>query len=255
MLATIRSELRKILSVRSTYVIGVLALLLVGGLFSFYVEGFWGGSGSAAGVGNEFALREIVMNSFSTMSIFIAIIALLQVVHEYRHNTIMYTLTASNSRTKAFLSKVLVLLGFCVGFAIVITIVSVSLYLLGISIRGISLPPQTIDWTNVISRGLFYNLAYASIGIFIAYLSRNIAAAIAILLIFPTTVEPLLGLLLKSKAIYLPFAALEKVIMIEGSPALVQGELSVSKAIAVSTAYLVGGGLITWALFLRRDAN
>jgi len=255
MLATLKAEYRKIFSVRSTYIISTLGLLLVGGLLSFYVEGYWGKSGSAAGNLMPSALNEIAMNAFSTISIFVAIIALLQVVHEYRHNTIMYTLTIANSRTKAFAAKVFALISFTTVFVLFCTAVCVGLYLLGVELRGATLPEQVIDWNSIVGRGVFYNIAYTMLGIIIAYLSRNIAAAIAILLIVPTTVEPLLGLLLKSKAIYLPFAALEKVIMIEGSPAFVQGELSVSKALAVATGYLVVGILITWQLFLRRDAN
>jgi ABC-type transport system involved in multi-copper enzyme maturation permease subunit len=224
---------------------------------SFYVEGWWGGSGSAAGrqtLGN-LALREIVMNTLSTMSLFVSIIAVLQVVHEYRHNTITYTLTASNSRTKVLLSKAFVLVCFAVVYSLVAALLSIGLYLLALSMKGATLPPQTIDWFAAIGRGVFYNIAYVSIGMIIAFISRNIAGAIAILLIVPTTVEPLLGIVLKNNAIYLPFAALEKVIMIEGSPAFVQGELSVAKALAISCAYLVVGWLVTWQLFLRRDAN
>lgn len=254
MLATIKSELRKLLSVRSTYVIAILAFLLTA-LMSFYVEGYWGKSGSQAGNAGALALNEIAMNTLSTISIFIAITAILQVVHEYRHNTIMYTLTASNSRTKALLAKIAVVVGYSVAFSFVFLGLSVGLYYLGLALRGATLPPQTIDWLEVIGRGVFYNIAYASIGLIIAYLSRNIAAAIATLLIVPTTVEPLLTLLLKDNAVYLPFAALEKVIMIEGSPAFVQGELSVSKAVAISVGYLLVGWLVTWQLFLRRDAN
>lgn len=252
--ATLKSELRKLLSVRSTYVIAALTLLLIS-IMSFYVEGYWGKSGSAAGQVTNLALREITTNTLSSVTIFIAIIVILQVVHEYRHSTIMYTLTSSNSRTKALLAKVFVLTGFAVVFSLVGLIFSLAVYMLGITLRDVSLPIQTINWLDVVGKGLFYNVAYASIGLIIAYVSRNIAAAIAFVLITPTTVEPLLGILLKDKAVYLPFAALDKVVAIEGSPSLVQGQLSFSTALTVSLVYLAIGWLVTWQLFIRRDAN
>ncbi len=255
MMASLKSEFRKLLSVRSTYVVSILALLLTGGLMAFYVEGFWGKSGSAAGSLTELALREVAMNALSSISIFVAIVATLQVVHEYRHNTIMYTLTASNSRTKAFISKVIAVLSYTVVFATICMLVSVVMYLLGVALRGGVLPAQDIDWLSVLGRGLFLNVAYALIGLIVAYLSRNIALAIAVLLIIPSTVEPLLGILLKDNAKYLPFNALNNVVLWNPEAAGNPRVLAFGTAVAVSLAYLAFGLIVTWYLFLRRDAN
>jgi hypothetical protein len=127
--------------------------------------------------------------------------------------------------------------------------------LLGVELRGGDLPDQDIKWATAVGAGLYYNAAYCLIGIVVAFLFRNIAIAIVSILIIPSTIEPLLGLLLKGNAVYLPFTALQRVAVADGSQALGRGEITIEKALAVSLAYLVIGLLATWLLFLKRDAN
>lgn len=255
MTALLRAEFRKLLSVRSTYVVSLLALLLSGGLMAFYIEGMWGKSGSAAGLLSERAVTEIIMNSFGTVSVFVAIIAMLQIVHEYRHNTIVYTLTASNSRTKAFFAKLGVLAVYAVLFSLATAFISLGLYYLGVSIRGGSLPAQSVDWLDILGRGAFLNLGYMTVGAITAYLSRNIALAIAVILIVPTTVESLLSLLLRENSKYLPFTALGQMSIANPSDLDKLNMLSMSAAFVLVLAYLAIGVAVTWYLFLRRDAN
>ncbi len=254
MIALLRSELRKLLTVRSTYFVSLLALLLSGGLMAFYVEGFWGGSGSAAGALTDRAYTEIMINAFSTVSIFVAIIAMLQVVHEYRHNLITYTLSASNSRTKAFFAKLGVLALYAIVFSVVAAFVSLGLYLLGVGLRGGNLPAQSIDWLAVLGQGVFLNLGYMVVGAVVAYLSRNIALAIAVVLVVPSTIESLLTLLLKENAKYLPFTILGQFSVADPSM-LGMTVLPRATAFLLLSGYLAAGIAITWYLFLRRDAN
>ncbi len=254
MLHALKSEIRKLLSVRSTYVILFLVLVFTA-IYAFYVEGYRGLSGSGASQVNEYALREIVLIATTTGSIFLAVIGILFIVHEYRHNTIMYTLTASNSRTKVLGAKLLALLGFSVAFTAICGLFGLLSYFIGISLRDVSLPEQTFDTINIIGRIMFYNLTYALFGMLLAIITRNIAAAIILLLITPTTVEPLIGLLLKDTAGYLPFTALEKATAIHGDVSMFPGSLSTASSYAVVIVYLLIGWLVAWWLFLRRDAN
>lgn len=255
MKAILKAEFRKLLSVRSTYVVGLLALLLSAGLMAFYIEGMWGKSGSAAGMLSERAVTEIVLNSFSTVSIFVAIVAMLQIVHEYRHNTIVYTLTAANSRTKAFFAKLAVLGVYAVVFSFAAAFLSLILYFVGIAIRGGSLPPQSVDWLDIIGRGLFINLSYMAIGAITAYLSRNIALAIAVVLIVPSTVEQLLSLLLRENSKFLPFTALGQLTIANPSDLQQINALTMPAALLLVSFYLTVGVVTTWYFFLRRDAN
>ena len=66
----------------------------------------------------------------------------------------------------------------------------------------------------------------------------------------PTTVEPLLGLLLKENTKYLPFTALDSTVGASISP----NTLSSGDAILVSTGYLLVTLAVTWLLFVKRDA-
>lgn len=254
MIATVRAEFRKFFTVRSTYVVSVLALILIA-IMAFYVEGYRGISGSAASALTDRALTEIIVNGVTTVSVFGAIISLLFMVHEYRHNTIVYTLTASNSRTKVLIAKAAVVIAYVTLFSAVAGLFAAGCYYLGLSLRGANLPGQTFEAFPLIGKTLFFNISYGLIGLMAGALTRNIAASIAALLILPAVVEPLLGLLLKHNAAYLPFAALDKVIALENSQPAVGGELSAVRAMMAVCAYVAAGWLISWLLFLKRDAS
>lgn len=254
MQSAFKSEIRKLLSVRSTYVIFFLILVIIA-IFGFYIEGYRGATGSAASTANEFALREVVLNAATTGSIFLAVIAILFMAHEYRHNMIMYTLTASNSRSKVLAAKILAIICFGFVFTLACALFGVLCYTIGLALRSVTLPGQTFDILNIAGRVLFYNLFYTLVALLLAVLTRNIAAALVLLLVTPSTIEPLLSLLLKGNAGYLPFSALEKAVLIHGDAASFSGNLSSAASYVVVSVYVIGGWLIAWWLFLRRDAN
>jgi ABC-type transport system involved in multi-copper enzyme maturation permease subunit len=127
----LRAEFRKILSVRSTYVITAVALLLTAFL-SFYVQGFKRyeliiPSKSA----ESLFLASTIMQHASTLGIFCAFIAVLLMTHEYRYNTIVYTLAASNSRSKVLAAKIISILVVVFFISLIITAISLGLTVLG----------------------------------------------------------------------------------------------------------------------------
>jgi len=253
MIDTLKAELRKLLTVRSTYITSGLALAIT--IFvSFYIEGYRGLSGSPASIGGAGALEEIIVNVASTVAVFTAIVAVLFMAHEYRHNLIMYTLTASNSRTKVLLAKIATITVYAVLFTVLSTAVAIGSYYIGLALRDVSLPAQAIDFWYISGRVAFYCIANALLGLLLASLLRSIVGSIAILFIASSTIEPLLSLVLKENAIYLPFSALQQVIT-PGLKIAEAGTLSAGRAVLVSLAYLTAGWLITWWLFRRRDAN
>src|ERR1700690_121413 len=99
MRAALKAELRKLLTVRSTYFILIVVLLLEV-LFAFYISGW---RATATDLHSSGALSSAVTDAVTAVSIFSALVALLLFTHEYRYNTIMYTLTASNSRSRVLL--------------------------------------------------------------------------------------------------------------------------------------------------------
>src|SRR5579875_3621494 len=104
MIASIKAELRKLLTVRSTYFISIIALIIV-----ILVAG-WGNGFRAdtSSLRSSSFLASQATNAVLFDGILIAIIGLLLLGHEYRYNTILYTLTSSKSRVKSLLAKVIV---------------------------------------------------------------------------------------------------------------------------------------------------
>jgi ABC-2 type transport system permease protein len=244
MMNAVKAEFRKLLTVRSTYFIFLIGLALVV-LFAGYIDGY---RSTPLELLNPRKMMGEVTGAAPIIGILAAITSLLLWAHEYRHLTIMYTLTASNSRNKVILAKVIVVTIYSLLFTAILTTLSPLLALAGIHLHGHELAPQTFYYFDVAWRTLFYGWAYSMLGLMLAGLIRNQIGAIVVLFIVPSMVEGILTLLLKSNAIYLPFTALMSVV--NTNPALSYG-----KAAAVFMVYLVAGWLLTWVLFLRRDAN
>ena len=246
MIDAIRSEFRKLFTVRTTYIYILFAMLIVA-LFAGFGEGF---KASPALLKNPGLLASEVTNAVGFVGIFAALAGLLLLAQEYRFNTIMYTLTASNSRTKVLVAKVFVVSIFAIGFTLLIGAFSPLCTLIGIHLQGSELVPQTLYYNDLLWRCLFYGWAYSMIALAIAAIVRHLVGSIVALLVFPAVVENILSLLLKGNDQYLPFRALGSVVGM-GMP----GSLSPGKAAVTVGIYLVVLWLVAWVLFLRRDAN
>lgn len=248
MIAALKAELRKLLTVRSTYIVTALAVALVV-FFAFYIQGFR--ADHAALISPDF-LASQVTGAMNAVAVFGAIVAVLLMSHEYRYNTIMYTLTAANSRSKVLLAKVLAVTAYALVFTIIMSLLSPLLAYLGAQAHGLQLVHQTLHFGDLAWRVLFYGWGEAMAGLLIAVLMRNQVGAIVSLFIVPNVVEQLLSLLLKKNTVYLPFSALGQVV--HAGDARV-GSLAPGRAAAVFGLYLVAGWIIAWILFVRRDAN
>ncbi len=251
MMATLKAEFRKLLTVRSTYVITAFVAALV--IFiAFYVEG-WRLNPAALRDPTQFASD---VTGALNITVFGAIAAILLMTHEYRYNTIMYTLTSSNSRSKVLISKFIVVSTYALFLATLIGVLSPIMSYLGVHLHGHSLQPQTLHYGNLIWRSLFYSWGYGMAGLLLAVLTRNQVASIVALFLIPDLGEQLLGLLLKHNTVYLPFSALNQVIRsgsMNGDPN--SSNLSPARAAGVYCIYLIVGWIVAWVLFLQRDAN
>lgn len=258
MISAIRSEFRKLLSVRSTYVITAIAYVLLIFL-SLYVVGY---------KNNDIAhlqglyLAESLVRTSSVLSIFMSLISLLLFAHEYRYNTIMYTLTSQKSRTKILASKMIVVASYAFLYSLIGIGLALGCLVLGLHLAGGSLPHQNFQLLSYIAKSLMFIEGYTLGALLIIALIRNQVAAIAVLLLEPGTFESLMGLLLKHHTVYLPFTALSQVTNDSAAIAAAQhghiqsmGFLSPAKGALVFVAYLIVGWIIAWALFQRRDAN
>lgn len=249
MTALIKSEIRKLFTVRSTYILMAFALALII-FFAFYFEGWRGLSGSPASELAPTALQEITASGAGLGALFASIVAILFMAHEYRYNTIAYTLTFTARRTKVLFAKLLVGGVWATVFGLLAVGVAVGSYYAGLAIRDASLPAQDFDPWAQLGKVVFYYVGYALLGMLIAAIVRGVVGAIVSLLLYSIAVEPLLSVFLKGNAKYLPINALDSTVGASQIPET----LSAVAAVGVSSVYLAAGMLIAWVLFVRRDA-
>lgn len=250
MIPALKAEFRKLLTVRSTYIMAlIIALLTV--LVNLYFEGYRGVTGSAASNLAPNALQEIIINQAGTAAVFIAIISILLMAHEYRYNTINYTLTITASRTKAFVAKSIAAATFGTVFGLAMVGFAIVCYYIGLSIRGASLPAQDLVIATTIAKLVLYFGIYALVGLLLASVIKNLVGAIAFFFIVPVTVEGLLSQVLKENTAYLPFTMFDSIL----GAGFITSKLSIARIITFSLLYIAIAWLVSWQLFLRRDAN
>lgn len=248
MMNTLKAEFKKLFTVRSTYFIFAICILLLI-IFGFIISGY---EINKADRLNPLTLSQDVTGAISTVSLFASIIAALLITHEYRYNTIMYTLTASKSRSRVLAAKIIVLTGFAVVFVTFFGVMSPITAILGAHAHHIKLVPQTFHYWSLIWGSMLYGWGFIMAGLLFGVLIRNTIGAVVTLLLFPTAVENLLGLLLKNNSVYMPFTALGVVIGQHGN---FNTTISASRAALIFLSYLIVGWIIAWVLFLKRDAN
>jgi ABC-type transport system involved in multi-copper enzyme maturation permease subunit len=268
MIPALRSEFRKLLTTRSTYIISIIFLGL-SAFVDFYARGYKDTISQQAMFTSSDPIMQaqsalFVASSITQIATLIsvagALIGLLLMANEYRYNTIMYTLTAVNRRSKVLAAKIIAVMTYVLIFSVVSTTICLALIWAGAALAGHGLPHQNIDLLIFFAKTVFFAEAFALSGMLFAALVRNQVGSIAALFILPNTIESLLSLLLKHNSVYLPFLALSQVIQApvigashqESSPL---GTLSASSGALVFTGYLVFGWIVAWILFLRRDAN
>ncbi|HEY5667813.1 MAG TPA: ABC transporter permease [Candidatus Saccharimonadales bacterium] len=244
MIATLRAEFRKLLTVRSTYFLTGFAWLLVG-FFSLYGVGY-----RAWEAGNASYLQTSLLQVMNPIQLFAAVVAILLITHEYRYNTIMYTLTISNSRLKVLLSKFLVVGVYGVVFTLLTLALAVLEMYIGVKLGGHHFGVQHVDLWSVVGRSLAFICGGAFVGMIFGFWSRSVVFAIVAYFILPS-LEPLLHMWLKVSNNVLPFNALAQII----TPMRDSGALSALAATGVFAAYLAVAWAASAVLFVRRDAN
>jgi ABC-type transport system involved in multi-copper enzyme maturation permease subunit len=253
MLANIKADFRRVLTIRSTYIVILISIALIG-LFAFYGQGIRYGdtvktaSGALPPVPATY-LQQSVADAVNALGLFIAIIAVLLMTHEYRYNTIMYTLTASNSRSKTLFSKIFVVTVVSIFLALLFGLISPLATALGLTVKGIDITPQSFYFKDLLWHVILYGWGFAMAGLLFAVLIRHQIGVFVTLMLFPTTVEPLLTLVVgETRSHYLPFMALGAVINHND-------KITDTRAALVFLGYLIVGWIVGWILFVKRDAN
>jgi ABC-type transport system involved in multi-copper enzyme maturation permease subunit len=259
MIAGIKAEFRKLFSVRSTYILIGLSLVYIV-FYDFYIVGFNKGGMNTGGLGGlhspHYLMTEVMRaGGIAAPILFSSIIAVLLMAHEYRYNTIMYTLTTSNNRNKTLIAKIIAITGFSIIFSLFLEVLTPLLALAGLHFHHVRLVHQVFYYRDFFWRILFFGWAYSMIGLLLGLIFRNLVASIAALFLLPVTIEPLIGLLLNmNQQQYLPFTALTAVLN-NGLLRIGPGIISSERSALVALLYIVIGWAIGWTMFLRRDAN
>ncbi len=244
---SLKAEMRKLLSVRSTYFIVLISLLIVM-FFAGFIEGFRGEPKALQMpglLGGESA-SAIVFVGF-----ILAFAGLLLAGHEYRYNTIYYTLTSTNRRYKIVLAKLLVVTCFTAVVALVVTFFSPLCTIVGAHMAGKHIGPQVFDIWSIVWRCLLVAWAYAMYALIFIMILRNQVGAIVSFLLLPLIGENILMLLLKENSKYLPFTAAQSIV----NPTTMGNHTTSAQAASTVLAYILLGLIVSTVLFVRRDAN
>lgn len=252
MINSIRAEFRKLTTVRSTYIITLIACA-VAIFFSYYIFGL---RSSESFVTDPYRIRDSVFLILNNTMFLIGLVALLLFTHEYRYNLINYTLTSTRDRLNTLVAKSVVIAGYAFVFAFLMGFLTIFSMYFGLSVAGVESVQQNLDITQLLWRGLFGAFGIAMFGLIMGGIIRNQVGAIVTFLIGPGVIESLLTLAIKSKAVYLPFTSLNQVMFasegmnFDGTPYLSPG-----RSALVVLIYIVLFWLIMLFLFKKRDAN
>lgn len=252
MIPAIKSEFRKLLTVRSTYVlIGLCVAIAI--FIGFYIQGFRGTSTTAA---NPSLLTSSVIIVVQSISFFVALAGLLLVTHEYRYNTITYSLTAARKRWYVPAAKIIVVSTLAVVLSLIFAMVAPVLTRLGLQLHDIVPADQDLALGELLLKSIYFGWAYAMFGLLIALIIRSQVGAIVTLLLFPGLGENLIGLLIKENIKYLPFQALNNFFSNPQVPIQAAANpLTTTQSALVVLGYIIVGGAVAFVLFQKRDAS
>jgi ABC-type transport system involved in multi-copper enzyme maturation permease subunit len=252
MIDSLKAEVRKLLTVRSTYFILLFTLAIV-----VLVAGYGNGYRAiTANLNDPGLLAGEATDAILVVGILLAVVGLLLVGHEYRYNTILYTLTSSNSRVKTLLSKFAVISVFIFVVTTVLTFIIPLCTIAGVHIAGKHLVPQTFPVWSVLWKTLFLGWGYSMYALILAAVIRSQVGSIVSFLLIPLVGERIIADIFSKSANYLPFQSLQSVV--NSAAAAVRGTSqapSRTHDIVVVLIYIVVGAIVSFVFFVRRDAN
>ena len=246
------AEIRKLRTVRTTWVLTILGWLLVvlsSSVFVF-VEDF---SGTFRGVDAEVAAA---VDQIGSNSVIILIVAILLVTTEFRHGTIGRTLQLTPSRTRVLTAKTVTGAAYAVAFFLTSLAVVAVVVAIGAAVHGVSIDvgPETLGalWQGPV--GLVLNAAF---GVAIGALLRSQVVTITVTLVWLFIAEQLVAGLLPDVGRWLPFQALNALFLSDEVLAQVpEGQLmplDAGVALAVFLAYVAVAVVAAGVLLRTRD--
>ena len=202
MLPLIRSEFRKLSTVRSPWLLLAAGPLLV-------VAGVTGLVQSGGNV-HDPAVQSKALAHVALAALFTLIFGIFAVAGEYRHGTVTETFLSTPARGRVVAAKLAVYGAVGAVAGLVSSTVAVAVTAAWWSAKGSSLHLSAADSWRTLAGGVAVNIGFAAIGVGVGALLRNLAVAIAAALAWIALVEGIAGQLVGAgPARWLPFSASE----------------------------------------------
>ena len=245
-MAVVRYEQRRISSIRSTWIIIVLTLVLAG-LFATATAAIGNidiDTGNRVGVAPLKTVLSTLINPIVLVPL--SVLAAMAFGGEYRFGLIRLTLTTFPQRTKVFFAKLwVVVLWMLLSLVAALALVLLISWLYR---ANINFNPLEIENVTFVLRGLLYALGYCLFTFALVMITRNQALSIVVVILWTLLVEQLLVGFLGDRFEWLP-----KALPMTSGAAFVAGDDLLRNGV-VFVGFLVAFLALGWALFSRRDA-
>jgi ABC-2 type transport system permease protein len=237
----IAAELRKLVTVRSTWLLlGIAQVIIVAGVSGLMISR--ADPASAAGQRGAVAHAGLV-------ALFSLLLGIMAVAGEYRHRTITDAYLAVPRRDRVIVAKLLVSAGAGLVFGVVAAGTALITTAIWLSAKGSALAPGEL-WRTVLG-GVGWNVAFAALGVGVGALVTNLIAAVAAALAWLALIEGIVAQLISDAGRWLPFALGSA---IEGLPSASDGPPPWQAAVALA-GYVAAFAVAGIATTVRRDVT
>ncbi len=209
MMNAVRAEWIKLRTIRSTWVLLIVSIVLTVGfavLLGFVAER---GGGGQRGDGGPEPTVETILVGFAIATLLVGVVSVLLATGDFRF-TIRQTLAAEPRRLRVMAAKAMVVTLASTIIGAVMIALAVGIGSLIFKSRSMSLSFKDDGWSTIIG-SLLYLILFSLAGLAIGLLLRHSAGAIVLLLLLPLLVEPILGALSRNyfswMLRWLPFTA------------------------------------------------
>lgn len=251
MIAPITAEIRKLRTVRTTWVLTLMgwALVGLGSSVTLFSKEF---GGPFTGTDGEIAS---VIHQIGSTSIIVLIVAILAVTTEFRHGTIGRTLQLTPSRTRVLSAKMITAWLYAVGFFATSLLIAGTLMLIAQAVNDAPFDTGSKTlvalWQSPVALGLT-----ASLGVAVGALLRSQVVTISATFIWLFIAENLVAGLAPSAGRWMPFQVLNAVFLSEDAVSQGPGTfvpLDPGVALFTFLAYVVVTTAIAGVLLRTRD--
>lgn len=253
----LRYEWLRLVTIRSTWILSALALVVSAGvsfLLVFFASDVFPGSsvpfGAAAPNTDGPPIGVLNTSVVVFAAVFLGVVAAQAIGQEYRHGLIRLTLTQFPQRNRVIAAKLIMVTAFLVVFAIA-TLVAIYLGAqVGAMLNDKSVTFNAGTDVPLSIRAVLYVVLFGLFGFAISAITRNLPIGVIVPIVMALLAEPIIVLIAGLAswdwvADVLPFTNGGDAIFVEGE---------VWRHIAVFAAWALGLTAIGWVLFDRRDA-